>query len=676
MATSPASPIQISEDSEKAFIAYYKTNQDAYATLLSSRREYFLEMDKQYQREKNKLQENEDAKAANKRGDASRYQDITVPVVMPQVEAAVTYQTSVFLTGYPIFGVVSSPEYMDEAMMLESKIEDDSIKGGWARQLILFFRDGFKYNFAPLEVTWTDQVTSAVETDLTVNTSQGIPTELLWSGNKVKRWNPYNTSVDPRVSPSEVYSRGEWASHTEFMSRIELKELIASLPDRIIRNIVPAFNSNSNAIPDTESSYSFYSPQVNDKEEISERFKSGTDWLSWAGLSELRNKNISYKDSYEVTTLYCKILPSEFGLVVPKSSTPQIYKLLIVNHEYVIYAEKQTNAHNFLPVLIGQPLEDGLDYQTKSLAENATPFQEVTTAYMVSILESRRRAISDRTFYDPARIASHHINSTNPSAKIPVRPGAYNKSIQDAVYSFPYREDQASNSMQQIQTLLGLANSLAGQNRVSQGQFQKGNKTLSEFEETMQNANGRDQLASILLEHQVFTAMKFILKLNVLQYEGGTEIYNREKRKVIEIDPLKLRKAVLEFKVSDGIIPSSKIINGEAFGMSLQTIASSPQIGGAYNIGPMFSYLMKTQGADLSPFEKSQEQLAYEQAVQAWQQAVMFAIEKGAEIDEETGEVKGMPPQPLPQQFNYDPSKNNPSPQTEGTNVPATTPQG
>jgi hypothetical protein len=112
-----------------------------------------------------------------------------------------------------------------------------------------------------------------------------------------------------------------------------------------------------------------------------------------------------------------------------------------------------------------------------------------------------------------------------------------------------------------------------------------------------------------------------------------------------------LRKSQATFKVTDGLTPTDKAISGDDFTMAIQTIGTSPQIGAAYNIGPMFSYLMKTRNADLSAFEKSPEQQAYEQAVGAWQQTVeALAKQMGDAID-----PKKFPPQPLPQQFGYVP---------------------
>lgn len=663
-----ATAVALSKLSQTAFIEYYRQSMDLQQKSRSSLRARMEEVDKNYQRETDLEEEQRRAKAANKAGNSSRFQNITVPVVMPQVEAATTYQASVFLTGYPLFGVVASPQFMDEAVQMETVIDEQSVRGGWVRDFLMSFRDGFKYNFAPLEVSWDQIKSQSVETDLLKSKAEGIPTEVLWSGNNVKRLDPYNTFVDNRVHPTELPEYGEFAGYVEFMSRIRLKAFIASLPDKIIANIQPAFASGlgSAGAIDSEDSKGYYVPTINPDINL-EDLKGGTNWMAWAGMSTTRNTNMDYKDTYEVTTLYCRILPSEFSLKVPNSGSPQIYKLYIVNHEHIIYCERQTNAHQMLPILIGQPLEDGLGYQTKPLAKNAQPFQEVASAYMNSVIASRRRAISDRVLYDPSRISAAHINSANPSAKIPVRPPAFGKNIAEAVYQFPYREDQAGTSMQQIQTLLALANNLSGQNQASQGQFVKGNKTLREFESVMDNANGRDQMAAMLLEAQVFTPLKHILKLNILQYQGGTTVYNRDKEVAIEIDPVKLRRAVIEFKVSDGLVPSSKLINGESLATAIQVIGSSPQIAQGYNVAPMFSYLMKTQGAKITSFEKSPEQLAYEQAMGAWQQIATLVIEKG--MDMEGKPTTEVPPQPLPEQYGYEPAGQKPAPK-DATNPP------
>ena len=306
-----------------------------------------------------------------------------------------------------------------------------------------------------------------------------------------------------------------------------------------------------------------------------------------------------------------------------------------------------------IPILFIQPHEDGLGYQTKSLARNAEPFQSVASALVNSAIQARRRAISDRGLYDPTKVDAKQINNESASAKIPVKPAAYGKPLSEAYYPIPYRDEQSAQAMQDLQVMYRMNEHVTGQNQAQQGQFVKGNKTLFEYQDVMQNAAGRSQAISILLETQFFTPLKELLKLNVLQYQQTAEVFNREIEQVIPIDPITLRQATLAFKVSDGLVPASKQMNSEAFQSAVQTIAAVPQLAGAYNLGPMFSYLFKSQRADVAQFEKTQEELQYEQAMAQWQQAVQMLSEALASNPNMTPEQiqQSLPPQPTPEQF-------------------------
>jgi len=645
-------PIRLSDKSQKAVVAFNRSC----CSLVNNQwnlREQLRAADLAYMRELDITVANQRAKIANSYGDADRYQNVTVPVILPAVEAAVTYQTSVFLSGDPIFDVVSSPKYIDEAKQLAAVIANQSVRGGWKRHLQMFFRDGFKYNLSAIETSWCREVTAAIETDVAFSGKEGKPKEIIWEGNALKHLSLYNCFFDTRVAPTEMHSKGEFFGYHEMVSRIELKQRIAALPEAIMDNIVTAFESGTVDVgygSNYNTPGNFYIPPINPKAIIdSNSSVATTNWFDWAGIVAQGSdaRKIQYKNMYQLTTLYGKILPSDFGIRVPSPNTPQIWKFLIVNGQTVIYAERQTNAHNWIPVLMGQPLEDGLAYQTKSLLQNVSPMQSVSSALMNSVIAARRRAISDRGLYDPSRVTEAAINSTNPSAKIPVRPSAFGKPLSEAYFPIPFRDDQSGIMMQQIGQLQGMANNIAGQNPARQGQFVKGNKTLHEYSDVMAHANGRDQMTSILLEDQVFMPMKYMLKINIMQYQGGVSIYDRKSETEINVDPVALRKSVVEFKVSDGLTPSDRLINAESFQVALQVLGSSPQIAAGYNIGPAFSYLMKTQNAEISAFEKPSEQVAYEQAVAQWQQVAIEAAKSGTQI----------PPQPVPQAYGYNPAQ-------------------
>lgn len=651
--TTPAMPMLIPEKSQEGIRQYLLQCGILYQQQWNIRENMRL-IDLAYAREADLTTENKRAKVANRQGDKDKLQNMTIPVVLPQVEAAVTYQSSVFLTGVPLFGVVADPQYIDQAVQLETTIDDQATRGGWAREFNLFFRDGFKYNISAIEVDWSREVTQEITTDLSYKAGlEGKPTETIWEGNRVRRWDMYNTFFDTRVTPAEMYRKGEFIGNREIMSRVMLKQYINKLPQVQKDNIKKAFESGIPAISYTNdaSFNSYYIPQINPR--TSNDFmlmQGGFNWMNWASLTNDSPK-IEYKNLYVLTTLYARIIPSDFSLRTGGANTPQVWKFVYVNDSVLIYAEKLTNAHQYIPVLMGQPLEDGLMYQTKSLAENVSTTQDVTSALSNSNMAARRRAVSDRAIYDPSRVSEAHINSPNPSAKIPVRASAYGKPVQEAVYPFPFRDDQSQFITSQMQFYGSLANTISGQNPARQGQFVKGNKTQSEYDNVMANSNGRDQVTSIGYEAQVFTPLKEILKINILQYQGGVSLYNREKQVNVQIDPVALRKAVLNFKVSDGLTPTDKLINADTMQVALQVFGSSPEISSAYNVPAFFSYMMKTQGAHISAFEKSPQQQQYEQAMGQYQQMVMQLYKQNPDQD-----PKKLPPQPTPQQFGYDPS--------------------
>lgn len=646
-------PIILSKQSQQGVVRYLAAARSAQDSTYNMR-ERFRSLDLAYQREQDRSTVQARAKIANRYGDPTKLQNVTVPIVMPQVEAAVTYQASVFLTGSPLFGVVASPENMDAAMQLETIIDNQAIRGSWVAQLTGIFRDAAKYNFYALECDWERITAAELETDLKFSTSEARPKRTIWEGNVLRRWSPYNVVFDNRVAPHEIHTKGEFVGYTELVSRIQLKAFLADLGNRkIIANVKEALESGTANLTGTNDSYrsAYYVPDIN-PDIYFQRSITGSEfnWQEWFEAGNNAPPEINYHNAYYKTTLYARILPSDFGIKVPEANTPQVWKFVYINDEVLVLAERQTNAHSYLPVLCGQGMQDGLDYQTKSLAANAEPLQQLASGFYNAAIASMRRSVTDRVLFDPSRISADKINSENPAAKIPVRPAAYGKPVSESVYAFPFRADNLDQILGLSDRVVSMADKLARQNPVRRGEFVKGNKTRSEFEDVMANANGEDQLRALQLEAYLFTPLKEIIKTNILQYQGAGSMLSTSREAMVEIDPVQLRTVVMEFKVSDGLLPSSKIISSDAIRDGFQTLANIPSLAAGYNLPPMFSYLMKIQGARIQAFEKPPEQLAYEQAVAQWQQLVMEIVK-----NTQPGAQPTLPPQPTPDQFGYNP---------------------
>lgn len=653
--------VVISKETEASLLTYARLAQDQ---LLSTWqiRNFMLMIDAAYMREVDSTNEQLKALVANLSGNPKKYQDIVVPIIMPQVEAALGYMTNVYLTGNPIFGVTSDPSMIDAALQMETIIGENSIRATWARELMLFFRDGLKYNLHAMECEWEQRTSYTVETDATYPNS-AKPKNVLWQGNVLRRMNLYNTYFDPRVSPAKIHEEGEYAGYLQLMSRVRMKqwmnELFKKVPYNTIRR---AFESSPGASSWTSGAPGlFYQPQINPLALMNNNTGMTFDWSAWFAGGNNKNRNeIRYNNIYQINKLYARIIPRDFGLQVPEENTPQVWKIWTVNNSVVLMAERLTNAHNWIPMFFGQPMEDGLDYQTKSFAQNVAPMQSIASAMWNGYIASKRRLVTDRVLYDPLRISAKAIGSEDPAAKIPVRPNSFNKPVSEAVYQFPFHDEQADSLLNGATLVQRFADLINGQNAAQQGQFVKGNKTLHEYEDVMGHGNVRNQSMAMMTEFQVFVPMKEAIKLNILQYQPDAVMFNSGKAQNVTIDSVGLRKAAVHFKVSDGIQPIDKLMNGEEWTSALQAVSTSPAIGGAFNVAPMFSYLMKSRGVDLSPFEKSPLQIAFEQAQASWQQVAMQALKAG----------QPAPPQPvMPPELVAELQQKQ---KTGGVNVPAT----
>jgi hypothetical protein len=626
----PATSFPLTNKKIADSIVEYARRAQEYSRSQFSIRSTLEYIDREYQREGDMTDEQWKARMATKAGDKRRRTNLTVPIVMPQVESALAYFSEVFLTGYPIFGVGSSPEFDDAALQMETIIAENSLTAGWSRQLSMFFRDGFKYNLQGIEVLWDRKTTAAIETDVTLpDGKSGKPKEVIWEGNCLKRMDLYNTIFDPRCPPAEIHSQGDFAGYVELCSRTNLKRYINDLFGKIPTAVaMRAFESGGADLitPVGDATLGYYVPLINPDAMIDREGLNAFDWMAWA--TDQAKQKIQYKNVYEKLTLYARIIPQDFDLYVPQDNTPQVWKFIIINNKVLLYAERCTNAHGLIPIIFGQPLEDGLGYQTKSLALNVVPFQDLASAAMNANIASKRRLVMDRTLYDPSRIRDADINSDNPSAKIPVRPSAYGKPVGDSVYAFPYRDDLSAQVTQEAELYVRYANLTTGQNPAQQGQFVKGNKTRSEYQDVMGHSNSRNKMMAINGEHQVLMPIKEIIKINMLQYQTTTVMYNRDLQQTVKIDPLTLRKAVAEFKLSDGILPGDKLFNSEEFEVAVQVLGSSSAVAAGYRMSDVFTHLFKQRGVDLRPFQKTPSEIQYEQQLMAWQQQATLAAEK------------------------------------------------
>lgn len=506
--------------------------------------------------------------------------EITVPVVISQVDSFVGYLSDVYLSGYPLFPIVSTPDDQIEAEQLEAILDTHSIQAGYARHFLMSFRDGIKYNFMPIEHSWEPLEQYAIMENL-LNPTQSA--QLKQNTNyltKIRRLDPYNTVWDTRVDPANVCYDGEFAGYIDIMPRIPLKRFI-----NMYSKSGRLYNLGEiNSITGQQTQGNYYYTELPTINEFLRPFKRTTDfdWNAWLNAMPQRAARRTLQAGiYERFVCYARIIPSEFKMYgVPQTNSPQIWKFILINHNKLLYAEKIYSVYDALPLLIGQPLEDGFGLQTQSIGEQQIPMQEAASTLMNIRFNAARRAVSDRALYDPTLINEADVNTTEPAPKIPVRLSGLNEKGFDMAYKqVPYDASGTDAVITDMRNVLEMADRLSGLNGPFQGRFQRGNKSVREWEDTMNFSDNRPRLPALNIEFQVMIPIKEQFKLNIFQHGVAGVFQSFKTGNAYKIDASvlsKIKEKVLSFVVADGYTPKSKIASTDFLGKMLETLAQIP----------------------------------------------------------------------------------------------------
>ena len=594
----------------------------------NSAKAYMAAVDRQYARRLDATSESIKAQAASYMHDPTKFRNMIYPIIMPQVETAVSYQSEVFCTGVPLFPVVTPPDHLEAGAMLETVLDAQAQRGAWTTQFTMAFRDGFKYNLCAVTADWT-----RLQAPRTTNSLQPgqDARKVLWEGNTVKRLDLYNTFYDKRVLPSEINTSGEFAGYIERMPRTRLHLMLEQLPTKLNQNVTAALSSqplfNRYYTPDLGTSLT--------RGTASAIIQQDFNWFTHFGIQAVdgRGKSLGkLGDTFEVVTAYIRIRPVDFKFTPNAATLPQVYKVIIVNWCHLVHISAVDTELSELPVFFTQPYEDGLGYATGSLAENVEDIQQLASAYINSAIASRRRSLVDRAIYNPQLIDPRDLESDSPIAKIRMKPSAMadRRSAAEAYYPIPFQDTISGQALQEAQLIKSIGFDIGGQNPAKQGQFVKGNKTRSEFNTIMDFSTGRDRLVAQHFESRLFTPMKRHLKRNVLTNQGPEFLYSRSKRDIVRITPQAMAQAVMEFKIGDGLTPSSKMADLDMLQVMFQTVQAVPALQQEYPIGKVFATMMQAGGVDVTDHRFSEAEIKYNQQVAMWQQAAMQAAQAGA----------------------------------------------
>lgn len=579
-----AIPIKISQESQKSLLAYVQKIM-GYHKGSSSFRNKMDAIDVAYARYVEAVSKG-DNDGIDRYGQVpcgGIRKEVVNPIVISNVQSMVAYWAEVFLSGYPRFPVVSNPDTKNQAESLEGIMQDHVTLSQSDAELQVLFNDLAKYNLGACEVSWDPIATynpaiSAVDPSAKRETKVDVK-----HINRIRRLGLRNVVMDPLIDPSKVSAEGEFIGYTEIYNRPKLKKLLNYLTneDKLVhasvvnRAMESQFSSECWIKDPTLSNYMVGG-------------ESTVDWDTWAGFAPnvppgMIKVPYNGQGCHAVTTLYARLIPTDHLLNVPLKNSPQIWKLIVVNNKVLISAEKLVTAFDMFPIYVCHALEDGMSLQTQSYGEMTMPIQEATTRLFNIRFQAANRAIQDRGLYNPDVIRASDINSPIPSAKIPVKVQALQENgLSNAYMNLPFDARGTEGVLQDAMLISNWQKELTGQNDASRGQFQKGNKTMAEFDTIMGNSENRGRLSALVIAQRLFAPLKEQLKLNILQFGEDTTIISPRTNKPVELSIEELINTNMKFEVADGYTPKSKMAGTDMLMGLMNMIGTSPVLQQVY----------------------------------------------------------------------------------------------
>ena len=540
------------------------------------------------------------------------FDDTEISLVEPPVTATTSFLTDLYLSNSRIFEAVSkNKDSKDAVTQMNAILEENVISSGTTREMARFFRDCVKYDAAGISIQWEAEQTTTIRTQVEGSSNKSAAAIEINSreGNRFSHLDMYNTFYDVLPAISQVHRTGEFIGTIERVSMVELTRRIQNMklsgnnanPSKAVMNEDKVW-TNAGTI-----GAQYYTPNIRPDLSKTKNVNAMSNFFGSAPTSKDKSKPFATASGYEVVTLFARIIPSMFGIkdtLVPGADKLQIWKFVFVGWNILLYAEKQTNAHNYLPAILAQISEDGIGAQSKSMAERNIPLQNLSTKLYDARLSGLKRALSDRGIYIEGVIQKQDIDSDNPTAKIPMRPNVFTKSVRDAYQSIPYQDTLGATFLNEIGFIKRQAEENAHVNRPQQGQFQKGNKTAAEFTEVMGNADSNNRVMALLIESQAIQPMKTIVKTNILQYQDFGVTLTSSDGSEVTVDTEKLRQANLNFKLADGLRTKNQFVDQNLIERFMQLLMTIPEMQQKYDVSQLIDYLMGLGDLDIAQFER------------------------------------------------------------------------
>ena len=532
------------------------------------------------------------------------------------------YLTAVYVAKSTIIEVPDLPNAMHVTAALKDKIGRDSARHAWALELIKIIQNAVIYNFGAAELRHTAK-----------------------RENVLKAINPYNFFYDQSVPPDKIGSDALYAGYTELVTLPTLYRLMMASGGEWLTDVGKMLISDISALErvaylNTQRS-SFigdycaggFGMTLSNALTMSAR-KSGSHMPDWHAVvndlddvaDRVKLRTTIAKGNYQLTTYYCRAMPEWLGLPAKKyasyngadSGQIPVWKMYILDHTYLMSVEPVVESHGYLPLMVGQVQVD-TSAEALTYSESLAPVQVFSAKLNVARIAAMRRALSDRGLYDKSLISADDVNNRSPTAQIPVNGHSLRelgKGIRDAYFHLPFDSSGIAQLMGSIGEVDEFASRISGNNPQMQGAHLPGNRTAGEAQRVNMMGEGRFRVYSILFQQTFMLPFKIQLRSNLGDSTQELTYYDQATGRKQSVSQAEYVENEPDFVLSDGMMPSTKMISPDMLSSLLTAVIQIPQLQATKDVGAMVDLLARAGGVE--DFHKipppNQQQLQAQQA--------------------------------------------------------------
>lgn len=539
-----AKDIKLSSQQHEALLRHAIDRLDLSKNIRDKEVHKFEAIDREYYGYLLRDQDDRKRERDNAQGKGLKPVDQKLPLVLTQLDEAVTYFLSVLAPNESIYSAIAPVEHQSVATGFATLLNKHAKMFSHLRHYGMFLTNAMKYNISYLMPEWRRIWGHRIR-----RSNLGVATvsdrQVVNEGNNLENIDPYNAFRDPSVVPTELYREGEWFGFADPVSDFKLRRMFEN---------GEIFNVDD-YLTDSHDTATFEQVYYREKPQVRSDIGIDTGGTSPNFFSILSMSSATPISGFDRVVLYIHINPVSFNLV-PKSAKDQnhyqIWRLEIINGARIVRAQHMNNAHGWLPIVCAVPNEDDFGEQTKSFAELLIPTQSFSSYQMNVHQRTARKRLYGTTFLNPRHFPNLAGNEEALAGGIisTSNTGTDDFDIRRHVVQFSDGPD-TTQTLRDIEATDNLAQKILPTDILRQVATLE-RATQHQSASTVMGANRRNLKIAQTIDSQAMEPGRQIQMYNVYQYQQTTRILS-PVGELVNINPAEFQDAQLEFAISDGL---------------------------------------------------------------------------------------------------------------------------